>query len=97
MYQQEKEEIDIKGKIKKLFKETDDLKQKRKYLNSLIYLQYLKELNKSYNDLKGFVINSNFNKSIYKDIKNLRVDISNEIPNTQSSKLDAELVRVINV
>ena len=99
-YKQEKEQIDVKGKLKKLFKETGDLKQKRKYLNSLIYLEYLKKLNKSFGNLGGLVINSDFNKSTYKNIKNLIIDISNEIPNTQSStldsELDAKLDRVIN-
>ena len=56
----------------------------------------MKKLNKSFGNLGGLVINSDFNKSTYKNIKNLIIDISNEIPNTQNSA-DTELDRVINV
>lgn len=95
-YHQERTQIDVKGKLKTLFKEANNLKQKRKYLNSLIYLEYLKKLNKSFGDLGGLVINSDFNKSTYKNIKNLRIDISNEILNIQNSTLDSKLDEVIN-
>lgn len=103
--QREKEQIDIKGKLKKLFKETDDLKQRRKYVNSLIYLEYLKELDKHCDNLKDRVIDSNFNKSIYKQIKaieNIPLTILNpQIPNNEPNaelvaKLYAKLDEVIN-
>lgn len=93
-YHQERTQIDVKGKLKKLFKETGDLKQKRKYLNSLIYLEYLKKLNKSFGDLGGLVINSDFNKSTYKQIKVID-DIPPTILNNQQIA-DTELDRVIN-
>ena len=94
MSQREKEQIDIKGKIKKLFKETTNLKQKRKYLNALIYIEYLKQLNEIYEDIRGFVNNSLFNKGAYKQIKAI-----DDIPLTILSNqqiADTELDRVIN-
>lgn len=94
MYQREKEQIDIKGKIKKLFKETTNLKQKRKYLNALIYIEYLKQLNERYEDIKIFVNNSSFNKGAYEQIKKIENIPLSIFDNRQV--IDNKLDEVIN-
>lgn len=62
-------------------------------MNALIYIEYLKQLNEIYEDIRGFVNNSLFNKGAYEQIKKIIIDT--EILNNQQSA-DTELDGIIS-